>query len=164
MRLEEAMRAVKIDFTTSLNALGSGEAVTLQSLLEGRKAMLLQFWSPASRECEASLPDYIITAKALAAHGIAMVSVLPENSEKITADAKAMLLPLSVDPPGAWLIDSKEKPLAHELRVQSLPAFILISNQGTILFNGDPTDEGLWDALTKLDPKIIRPQSQLDTE
>lgn len=164
MRLEEAMRAVKIDFTTSLTALTSGEAVTLQSLLEGHKAMLMQFWSPASRECEASLPDYVITAKTLAEKGIAMVSVLPENSEKITTDANAMLLPLGVDPPGSWLIDSKEKPLARQLRVQSLPAFILISNQGSILFNGDPTDDGLWDALTKLDSTIIRPQSLPESE
>ena len=66
--------------------------------------------------------------------------------------------------PGAWLIDRKESPLARDLRVQTMPAFILVSNEGRILFNGDPTDDGLWDALTKLDPKIIRPASPGGTE
>ena len=60
--------------------------------------------------------------------------------------------------PGAWLIDHKEKPLVRELRVQSLPIFVLVSNEGKILFNGDPTDDGLWDALKKVDPLVVRPE------
>jgi len=159
MRLEEAMRAVRIDFETKLGVLGSGDEVALKSLMTGKKAMLLHFWSPASRECEASLPDYAITAKALGEKGVAMVSILPEDAPKILTDALAMIKPLGDKPPGAWLIDRKENPLARDLRVQALPTFILVSNEGAILFNGDPTDDGLWDALTKLDPKIIRPAS-----
>lgn len=159
MRLEEAMRSVRIDFETKLAALGGGDEVALKSLMTGKKAMVLHFWSPASRECEASMSDYVTTAKTLADKGVAMVSILPEDAPKILGDAQAMIKPLGDKPPGAWLIDRKEHPLARDLRVQALPAFILISNEGTILFNGDPTDDGLWDALTKLDPKIIRPAS-----
>lgn len=163
MRLEESMRAVKIDFDTKLAAL-SGDAVSLKKLMDGKKAMIMQFWSPASRECEASLPDYAITAKALGEKGIAMVSILPEDSEKILTDARAMIQPLGANPPGAWLVDQKEKPFARDLRVQSLPAFVLISNEGHILFNGDPTDDGLWDALKKIDARIVRPDSPTDGE
>jgi hypothetical protein len=159
MRLEEAMRGVRIDFESKLAALGGGDEVALKSLMTGKKAMVLHYWSPASRECEASMPDYVITAKALAEKGVAMVSILPEDAPKILTDALAMIKPLGDKPPGAWLIDRKENPLARDLRVQALPAFILVSNEGAILFNGDPTDDGLWDALTKLDPKIIRPAS-----
>lgn len=163
MRLEESMRAVKIDFDTKLASL-NGEAVSLKKLMDGKKAMIMQFWSPASRECEASLPDYAITAKALGEKGIAMVSILPEDSEKILTDARTMLQPLGANPPGAWLVDQKEKPLARDLRVQSLPAFVLVSNEGHILFNGDPTDDGLWDALKKIDARIVRPDSPADGE
>ncbi len=164
MRLEEAMQAVKIDFETRLVALGGGDAVVLKSLMADRKAMLLHFWSPASKECEASLPDFLITANALGEKGISMVSLLPENSPELLTKAREMLRPLGVNPPGAWLIDQKEKSLARELRVQTLPVFILVSNEGRVLFNGDPTDDGLWDALKKLDPQIVRPEAGHATE
>ncbi len=164
MRLEESMRAVRIDFDTKLAALGGGDAVALKKLMDGKKAMLIQFWSPASRECEASLPDYAITARALGEKGIAMVSLLADDTPKILTDSRAMILPLGPKPPGAWLVDDKEKPLARDLRVQALPVFALISNEGRVLFNGDPTDDGLWDALKKIDASIARPESPAGTE
>lgn len=159
LRLEDAMRAVRIDFESKLAALGGDDEVVLKDLMIGKKAMVLHFWSPASRESEASMPDYVITAKALGDKGVAMVSILPGEPAKILTDARVLLQTIGEKPPGAWLVDRKENPLARDLRVQSLPAFILVSNEGRVLFNGDPTDDGLWDALTKLDPKIIRPPS-----
>jgi hypothetical protein len=159
LRLEEAMQAVKIDFETKLVALGGGDAIVLKNLIVDKKAMLLHFWSPASKECEASLPDFLITAKALGDKGVVMVSLLPEDSPKILTIAREMILPLGINPPGAWLIDHKESPLAGLLRVQTLPVFVLISNDGRVLFNGDPADDGLWDALKKIDPQIIRPEA-----
>ncbi|MEO7099156.1 MAG: hypothetical protein ABI162_07320 [Luteolibacter sp.] len=159
MRLEEAMRSVKVDFTTKLIPLESGDPVALEKLMEGKKAMILHFWSPQSRECESSMPDYIATAKALGEKGIAMVSLVPDDSPKTLTAAREILHPLGINPPGAWLVDSKEKPFSRDLRVQGLPVFVLVSNDGSILFNGDPTDDGLWEALKKIDPKIARPQS-----
>ena len=164
MRLDESMRSVKIDFDTQWVTLGGGEAVTLKSLMKDRKAMVIQFWSPTSRECEGSLPDYAITAKALLTKGIAMVSLLTEGSATVLTDARKIILPLGDKPPGSWLIDQKDKPLALELRIRTLPTFVLISNEGKILFNGDPTDDGLWEALKKIDPQIIRPDSPTEAE
>ena len=159
MRLEEAMQAVRIDFETRLIALGGGDAVVLKNLMADKKAMLLHFWSPASKECEASLPDFIITAKALGEKGVAIVSLLPEDSPELLTNTREMIRPLGANPPGAWLIDHKEIPLARELRVQMLPVFVLVSNEGRVLFNGDSADDGLWDALKKIDPQIIRPEA-----
>ncbi len=159
MRLEDSMRSVKIDFETKLLPLAGGEAVSLKSLMTDKKAMVLHFWSPASRECEASLPDYVVTAKALGEKGMAMVSIMPGNSPEILTAAQKVLKPFDPKPPGAWLTDRNESPLARELRVQALPIFVILSNEGRVLFNGDPTDDGLWDALKKIDPRIIRPDS-----
>ena len=153
------MHAVKIDFETKLAALGGGDAVALKTLMADKKAMILHFWSPASRECEASLPDYAITAKTLGNKGIAMISMLPGDPPEILTNARTAIQPLGLNPPGAWLVDQKEKPLARDLRVRTLPVFVLVSNEGLVLFNGDPADDGLWDALKKIDPQIIRPQS-----
>ncbi len=157
LRLEESMRSVKIDFESRFASLAKGDAAALKTYMKGKKAMILHFWSPASRECEASMPDYVITAKALGEKGIAMVSMLPDNSPAVLTDARKMILPLGIDPPGAWLTDGTDGKLATELRIQTLPTFVLVSNEGRILFNGEPDDDGLWDALRKIDPAIIRP-------
>jgi hypothetical protein len=157
LRLEESMRAVKIDFEMKFVALRGGEAVSLKSVMGDRKAMILHFWSPASRECEASMPDFVITAKALGERGVAVVSFLPDSTPETVAAARGMIHPLGMQAPGAWLIDQKENPLLRELRVQTMPVFVLLSNEGRVLFNGDPSDDGLWDALKKLDPRITRP-------
>lgn len=164
MRMEESMRCVKIDFDIKYNTLSGGAAVTLKSLMNDRKAMLIQFWSPASRECEESLADYAVTAKALTDKGVAMVSILTDDTDASLTHARKMILPLGEKPPGTWLVDQKEKTLALQLRVQTLPSFILLSNTGQILFNGDPTDDGLWAALKKIDSKLIRPDSPPDAE
>lgn len=159
LRLEESMREVKIDFDSRLSDLKSGDAVQLKSLLEGKKAMIFHFWSPASRESVESMQDYIVTAKALGERGIAMVSILPEDSPQMLTDARAVIHPLGIHPPGAWLVDRKENPLASELRVSSLPLFVVISNEGRVVFNGDPVDESLWSELEKMDPGIKRPNN-----
>ena len=164
MRLEESMRQVTIDFETTLLPLVGNEAVTLHKLMAGKKAMLFHFWSPASRECESSLPDYAVTAKALDEKGIAMVSILSSDSPEILTNARKMIQPLDPNFPGAWLMDRKEKSFAQDLRIQALPTFVLITGEGRILFNGDPTEDGLWDALKKIDPLIIRPQAAKVTE
>jgi len=164
MRLEESMRQVAIDFGTTLLPLVGNETVTLHKLMVGKKAMLFHFWSPASRECESSLPDYAVTAKELDEKGIAMVSILSSDSPEILTNARKMIQPLDPNFPGAWLMDRKEKSFAQDLRIQTLPTFVLITGEGRILFNGDPTEDGLWEALKKIDPLIIRPQAAKVTE
>src|SRR5690606_6927618 len=59
LRLDQAMQAVKLDFTTiKLAPLEGGEAVELDRLMEGKQGLLLHFWSPWSRESEATMPDF----------------------------------------------------------------------------------------------------------
>ncbi|MBC8127706.1 MAG: hypothetical protein H8M99_11260 [Gloeobacteraceae cyanobacterium ES-bin-144] len=159
MRLEEAMRSVKIDFTLKLLPVVSGDAVSLETLIENKKALLFHFWSPASRECEASLPDFAATAITLSSNDIAVVSLIPDDTPKFLADSRGMLQSLGVNRPDAWLIDSKEKPLGRDLRIQNLPTMVLISTDGKVLFNGDPTDEEFWEKLKSIDAKIVRPNS-----
>jgi hypothetical protein len=164
LRLEEAMRAVTIDFNLALAPLDGGAPVVLGSLMDGRKALLLHFWSPRSRECEASLPDFSSTAAMLAANGIAVASLLPADTPEILTGARAMVLPYAGKPCGAWLVDSSDKPIGRDLRVQNLPTVVIVSTEGKILFNGDPTDEQFWDALKKIDARIARPKSEGDYE
>ncbi len=158
MRLEEAMRQVRIDFETQLTDL-DGKPVSLKELSAGNKAMLLHFWSPTSPGSEASLPDYAATAKALGGKGLAMVSIMPGEPPAVLTAARALFAAPGSRPPGAWLADRTENPLARELRVQALPVFVLVSNEGRVLFNGEPADDGFWDALKAIDPLLARPDA-----
>lgn len=159
MRLDESMRSVKIDFSIKLLPLAPGDPVALETLIQGKKAMLFHFWSPMSQECEASMPDFVASAAMLVASDIAVVSLIPNDAPKLLDDARAMIRPLGNKPPGAWLVDSKEKSFGRDLRIQNLPTMVLVSANGKILFNGDPTDEMFWDALTKIDSRIDRPDA-----
>ena len=111
-----------------------------------------------TRECEATLTDFFITAEHLLAKGVAVASVLPETSEKVVADAKAMLAASGKKTPGSWIVDTEKNPISARLKVQSVPAVVLISAEGRILFNGHPTDDEFWKALEKIDPGIVRPE------
>lgn len=157
LRLEEAMRAVRIDFDSRFKTINAEGSQSLKKIIGGNKALLLHFWSPWSDGSEAGMPDFTITARALAASGVAVASILPEGGEKILKDAAGSIKDLGAAPPGAWLIDDDGLPLHRRLRVRGFPTMVLVGLDGTILFNGDPTDESLWAALRKIDPEIRRP-------
>ncbi len=158
MRLTDAMKAVQVDFDKAYPDTLDAESHTLGAVLGNRKAMLIHFWSPWSRECEATLPDFFLTAEHLVAEDLAVVSMLPETSAKVAADAKKMLEGTGKKIPGEWMVDTKKMPLSHQLRVQSVPAVVLLSKEGRVLFNGHPTDENFWKALEAVNPAVMRPE------
>lgn len=161
LRLEESMRAVRIDFSSILKPIDNGAPVVLGNLTEGKKAMLLHFWSPQSRECEAAMPDFARTAAMLNSNGVAVVSLIPSQSPEVLANARKMILPYAAKPCGSWLIDPVENSLGRDLRIQNLPTMVIVSPEGRILFNGDPTDDLFWDALRRIDSHIVRPESPI---
>jgi len=155
---------VKIDLNAQFLTLFSNKPIALNSLLVGKKATLLHFWAPASPDGEASLPDFVTTAKALLSKDIAVVSLLTDDSPQNLTTAKKLLEPFGPTPPGTWLIDSAQSPLSRELRLQGYPLFTLVSNDGSILFNGQPSDDQFWLALQKIDPKISRPAAPIEVK
>jgi hypothetical protein len=160
LRLDEAMHKVALDLAAiRLAPLAGGEAVALDRLMEGNGAMLIHFWSPWSHEAEMSMPDFIATANELAAKNIAVVSILPLQDPQVVADARDSVRRHAAAASGHWLLDRADEPLGRELRVQSVPVMVLVSNKGRILFNGHPADEMLWRKLAEVDPRIERPAS-----
>ncbi len=157
LRMEEAMRGVKIDPSLKLTSLLSGEQVELAALMKDKKALLLHFWSPWSRECEASMPDFKAAAAELGKHGIAAASLLADSAPDALHEAKEIVSGLGTPPPGAWLVDREKDSLHRLLRIQSVPSMVLVSAEGGVLFNGHPSEDRLWEALAKLAPGIKRP-------
>lgn len=158
LRLMDAMKAVKVDFEKEYkDTLGDG-MVSLGEVLGEKKGLLLHFWSPWSRECEATLADFFQTAEHIIPKGVGVVSILPETSAKVNGDAKAMLQATGKNIPGQWIVDSKKAPISDKLKVQSVPVVVLISAEGRVLYNGHPTEENFWKALEELGPGIMRPE------
>lgn len=164
LRLEEAMRSVKIDFKSTLAPLADGAPIALGKIIEGKKAMLLHFWAPQSQECVAAMPDFVKTAAVLVSNGIAVVSLLPPGTAETMARARAMVAPYADKSCGTWLVDAAESSLSRDLRIQNLPNMVIVSTDGAVRYNGDPTDEMFWDAVKKIDARIIRPDAAGDDD
>ena len=152
----DAMKAIRLDMVREYRNVLAADFVSVGDILGKRKGILLHFWSPWSRECEATLSDFFLTAEHLIEKDVAVASILPETSQKVMADAKAMLEATEKKIPGAWIVDTKKSPLSNKLRIQSVPAVVLVSAEGSVLYNGHPANEEFWKALEKLNPTIER--------
>lgn len=155
LRMEETMASVKIDFAETFLPLIEGDPIALSRILGGKKALLIQFWSPFSAECEAMLPDFAKIESEITQKDIAVATIVLENSPKSLADARGMI---GAKPTGQWLIDHERDPLSPRLRIQNVPVFVLISPEGRVLSNGSANAAELWTALTKINPSIKQPE------
>jgi len=158
LRLMDAMKDVKLDMEREYRNTLDAETSPLTKVMADKKGIVLHFWSPWSPECEATLADFFISAEYLEGHGIGVVSVLPATSDKVVADAKAMLVATGKKIPGHWIVDAEKAPLGNQLKVQSVPTVVLLDKEGKIVYNGHPANEEFWELLEKLNPKIRRPE------
>jgi hypothetical protein len=156
LRLDEAMKKTRLDFTRTFTSLNGGK-LALSSIVENKKALLLHFWSPWSRECEASAVDFIVSAKELDEHGIAVVSILEEGTPEAISDTEEIFSTISKAPPGIWIRDSSKASLSRQLRIQNVPMMVLVGLDGKVLFNGHPAEKRLWEKLQAISPTIKRP-------
>ncbi len=161
LRLDEAMKKVQVDFNRSFTTL-TGDSISLASLADKKKALLLHFWSPWSRECEASINDFIVTEKELAGNGIAVVTILGETTPEVISDTHSVFSPTGKKPPGTWIRDAEKASLSRELRIQNVPMMVLVGLDGKILFNGHPAEKRLWEALQGISAGIKRPPTAED--
>lgn len=157
LRLDESMSKINVDLSSKLAPLSGGDPVELAKLLKDRKALLFHFWSPWSRECEDSMPDFKVTALELEKNGIAVASLVFESTPDALADSKRIVNELGTPPPGSWLVDREKDSFHRLLRIQSVPSMVLVSPEGRVIFNGHPSEDRLWEALTGLAPAIKRP-------
>lgn len=158
LHLAEAMKALKLDLAAEFKTIKGGDPQSLKNIMAGSKGLLLHFWTPWGDGADDGMPDFTTTARALAKHGIAVASILPQASPKLLEDAAKSIKSIGADPPGAWLIDVETDPLHRRLRVRGFPTMVLLDARGAVLFNGDPADDALWQALRGIVPEIARPR------
>ncbi len=154
-RREAKMATLKIDMQLVL-ATSGGETVTLQDLVAGQKALLIDFWASWCGPCMQLMPELKKKANHLAPQGIVVVG-MNKDDEKAEAVAEKVRNEQGIEFP--WLIEPSDRPFTRLLEIESIPRMILLSPDGRVLFNGHPQDPELWTALKKLDPRLQEPGS-----
>lgn len=144
-RQAEAMKAVKLSMDVEL-LNSAGEKTTLAKLAEGKKAVLLDFWATWCGPCVRLMPELITKAEALEPQGILVAGMNTESdvelAEKFRAERDIKL---------TWLVEPSTEPFSKALMIDSIPRMVLVKPDGTILYNGHPSDPKLKEALAKID-------------
>ncbi|MDZ4287447.1 MAG: TlpA disulfide reductase family protein [Prosthecobacter sp.] len=147
------MASITIDLALPITT-STGEATTLGELLEGKKALLIDFWASWCGPCMQLMPELKKKATVLAEHGIAVVG-MNKDDEKPQATAEKIRGEQDITFP--WLLEPAERPFTKLLGIDSIPRMILIDPAGKVLYNGHPQDPNLWKALQTVDSAIKAP-------
>jgi thiol-disulfide isomerase/thioredoxin len=121
-----------------------GASVSFASLVDGHKAVLLDFWASWCGPCIQLMPELKKKASLLRPQGIHVAGVNTENSEKARDGAQRFGIDFT------WLVEPSDRSLSRLLEIDSIPRMVLIAPDGSVLFNGHPMDEQLNAAVAKL--------------
>lgn len=156
LRLAETLAKVTVKPTRTFTGI-DGRSIPVLPVDAQPAAVLVHFWSPFSRECEATLQDFATTAAALAKSDIRVITLVVDGAPSLAETRQLLQQAGFAKPPGLWAFDPAEPPLARELRVQSVPTFVLLGIDGKPLAHGHPAEDTVWRALRKIDPAVARP-------
>lgn len=152
-RMEAKMASIKIDLGIVVNT-HDGEATTLADQLDGKKALLIDFWASWCGPCMKLMPELKKKAEHLSQHGIVVAGMNKDDKDAQSHTAQVREDQGITFP---WLIEPSERPFTKLLEIESIPRMILIAPNGQVLFNGHPQDPALWAALQKVDAAIKAP-------
>ena len=116
-------------------------------MVDGQKAVLLDFWASWCGPCIALMPELKIKAKKLPAQGVTVVGMNTDQSNQMQL-AKQVQEKHGMDMP--WLLEPESNPFSHALMINSIPRMILVNPQGEVLFNGHPMDPQLSTVLANM--------------
>ncbi len=150
LRLSEHVKNSQISLDKEVSDMPTGKTVSLKTLLGGKRALLIHFWSPWSPECESSLVEIEDISDKLKEHDVVLASMLIDGKTEILAEAKELLKSMAKPAIGRQLIDSPKNSLAGQMRVTEMPTMILLSPEGKILHHGPPGDPALLEKMSQL--------------
>jgi len=149
-RTDELMRDYMANMTVSLDLELrdlDGNATTLGALMEGKKAVLLDFWASWCGPCMSLMPELQKKSDLFGPQGIHVIAVNTDEEEPLI---KAAQVKESREMDMPWLSEMDGAPLSQLLNIDSIPRMVLISPDGKVLYNDHPADPRLYEVLATL--------------
>lgn len=136
----QLMQRMRVDLQQGYQPMDGSPVKSLASVLEGKRGLVLHFWSPWSGENA----DFIRMAEQLHERGLAVLSLVSDSPSHMAAEARDSLpsqpMPAKT---GGWGIDLGAGKIARGLRIRSLPCIVWVRPDGSIGYHGPPDGEAL---------------------
>ncbi len=123
----------------------TGGTTTLAALMEGRKAVLIDFWASWCGPCIQMMPELKRLASHLESQDIGVVAL---NVGETPAEAEPVREEFDMKIP--WLLDTEDQRINSLIQNDAFPHQLLVDPEGRILFDGHPADPALGTALATL--------------
>jgi len=104
------------------------------------------------------MEEYSQLSKALMTKKIPSTFVLLNGVEESINEANLFLKERKTQFPGHWIIDNEKDSLVSLFRIQNFPTVVLLSQEGTVLFNGHLKDPVLKERLDTLSSESNTPK------
>jgi len=143
---ELAMQQLTIPMDMEINDVDGG-TVTLGSLMEGKKALLIDFWASWCGPCMAAMPSLQEKHDTLSTKDVYVMGLNTDEKDQKQQTLKVKQ-EKQMDMP--WFMEPEARPLSRLLNVNSIPRMVLITPDGKVHYNGHPMDPSLHTALHEL--------------
>jgi thiol-disulfide isomerase/thioredoxin len=150
MRSEEIregqLKGLTIPMDTQVRSL-DGTPVALSTIVDGKKALLVDFWASWCGPCIRLMPELKKKADVLGPQGIYVAGLNTDDEDPLTKEAGTKEAH-GMDMP--WLVEDEAQTMSSLLMITSIPHMALIAPDGRLLWSGHPMDDGLEAALAGL--------------
>lgn len=112
--------------------------MSLGDLLEGNRAVMIDFWATWSGESMTNLSSINTLSAEMQAMGIAVVGMNFDGNADTVERVRT-----GQDITVPWLLEPRSRPFSRDMKVEKVPHRMLVDSQGRVRFSGDPDDDSL---------------------
>lgn len=150
-RREEAQEAAMADFRVPMDmvlANAEGESKSLAEWMGDDEVMLVDFWASWCGPCIRLMPSLKEKQEKLSKQGVFVAGINTDRRDQLNNATTVREQHGMESVP--WLLDRNGGDLSGMLMVDSIPRMVLIDRDGSVLYNGHPSDPSLGVALAKV--------------